>query len=453
MFNEKRYERKNWKGVLHTTWNPLGPGVIRIHMIPAKFHPFRNIPSIVILNGQDILPINESWAILLSEFIKNVNEYGGHEMSDEDLNKALEKTYEGMQEVYRKVPKERFARDLGVIIDTFEDVIHRRVPEEPIGLMSIGDYAPYMKAPHRMDLMVSAMEKEGQWHCNQKCLHCYAADQPLSNTEEMSTEDWKKVLKKLRKIGVPQVTFTGGEPTLREDLCQLVYEARWFVTRLNTNGVLMTKELAKGLMDAELDSVQITFYSHDEEVHNRLVGAGNYKQTVEGIKNALEAGLNVSINTPLCSLNKDYGKTLDFLHGLGIEYVTCSGLIITGNATKQDSVETQLSNDEMVAVLKEATDYCYSCGMEINFTSPGWVSEQTLCELDLDRPSCGACLSNMAITPDGQVIPCQSWLTDDGLGDFLKEDWKTIWDKPVCKDHRDYSARMEGRCPLRKQGE
>ena len=107
--------------------------------------------------------------------------------------------------------------------------------------------------------------------------------------------------------------------------------AQWFVTRLNTNGRMLTSALCKDLRTASLDAVQITFYSADEAVHNELVGVDGYTDTVNGIKNALAAGLNVSLNTPLCSLNKDYRATMEFAHDLGIRYLTCSGLIPAGN--------------------------------------------------------------------------------------------------------------------------
>ena len=68
-------------------------------------------------------------------------------------------------------------------------------------------------------------------------------------------------------------------------------------------------------------------------------------------------------------------------------------------------------------------------------------------------PSCGACLSNMAITPDGQVIPCQSWLSSDVLGDMQTEPWKKIWNKKTCKKIREESAKAKGICPLRIMNE
>ncbi len=80
------------------------------------------------------------------------------------------------------------------------------------------------------------------------------------------------VLDRLRAANIPQVTFTGGEPTLREDLVELVEAAQWFVTRLNTNGRLLTPALCQKLYEASLDSVQVTLYSHDKDIPQRPGG-------------------------------------------------------------------------------------------------------------------------------------------------------------------------------------
>ena len=200
---------------------------------------------------------------------------------------------------------------------------------------------------------------------------------------------------------------------------------------------------------ASLDSLQITFYSHDEAIHNQLVGAPKYQDTVAGIENALAAGISTSINTPLCTLNRDYVKTLEFLHEKGVTYVTCSGLITTGNAAKEASENLQLSLEEIREILKESVKYCYANGMEISFTSPGWVDESFCKELGINPASCGACLSNMAITPGGNVVPCQSWLEGAPLGNMLREEWFQIWESNQCRERRDYSAKMLCECPLR----
>ena len=449
-YKERKYYKKNLTEVLHTNLNPYEPGVVRIHLVPAKYKPFKAEPSLVFLNGKDIVPLNLSWTILLSIFIKEVNEFKGNEITESELQKIVSNTVEKALKIYREAGRITLKQDLNRMMSVFVDIATGKTPEEEIGQLSIGQYAKNMEAPHRMDLMISSMVKDNNWNCNQKCLHCYAAGQQYAEKKELTTEEWKKVIDKCKAVRIPQLTFTGGEPTIRKDLVELVDYSKWFVTRLNTNGVLLTKDLCKKLYDASLDSIQVTLYSSNAEEHNKLVGANNFEKTVQGIKNAISAGLSLSINTPLCSINKNYVETLKFAKELEIKYVSCSGLIVTGNAKKDESKETQLSEDELYNILKEATKYANENLMEISFTSPGWLKEERLKELGLDIPTCGACLSNMAIAPDGEVVPCQSWLNENaGLGNILTTKWEKIWNNPECKKRREYSCKTTQKCPLR----
>ncbi|MDO4965831.1 MAG: radical SAM protein [Lachnospiraceae bacterium] len=444
------YAKENFNEVMHTTLNPEGPGVVRIHLIPPKMVDGIIEASVAIINGQDIVPVNFSWAILLTEFIKEVNKYHGRPVTEWDSKVIVDNAVASVRKVFPLISKNRLRNDLYTIMHTFTQVAYGEVPDEEIQYVSLGEYAEFMSAPHRMDLLVSAMTKNGSWHCNQNCIHCYAAGQNLVSENELSTEEWKKIIDKCREACIPQVTFTGGEPTMREDLFELIDYAQWFVTRLNTNGIKLTKEYCEKLKEVSLDSLQITFYSSDEEIHNKLVGASQYQNTLAGIDNAVSTGINVSINTPLCSLNKEYVKTLEFLKEHGVMYVTCSGLITTGNALSETSESLQLSSAELEEILSEAVDYCNSNGMEISFTSPGWIKEEFFEKYGLNKPTCGACLSNMAITPGGNVVPCQSDLSDKPLGNMLKDDWLSIWNNDECKIRRAFSAGQTGECPLRQ---
>ncbi len=436
--------------VLHTTLNPDGPGAIRIHLIPPKTEENEFGPSAAIINGTDILPVNFAWAVILAEMIRETNRYDGRQISDADIQEILSRTADSVRGIIPVFSRKRIEADIRTIYTTIRQIAYREEVTADVDFMSIGAYAPFMRSPHRMDLMVSAMTKDGIWHCNQKCVHCYAAGQTLSDEAELSTQDWKKILDNCRSAGIPQVTFTGGEPTLRDDLFELIRYARWFISRLNTNGIRLTKEYCRRLREAELDSVQITFYSADPQIHNRLVGADRHADTLSGIKNALSEGLSVSINTPLCTLNRDYEKTLELLHSLGVIYVTCSGLITTGSAAQAESEALQLKSEELEEILRRAVSYCHQNGMEIAFTSPGWLDDQVFEELNIPSPSCGACLSNMAVTPGGNVVPCQSWLSGKPLGNMLSDDWKDIWESAPCAERRAFSARMTGECPLRR---
>ena len=444
-----RYIEQNFSEVVHTTLNPEGPGVVRIHLVPPKAEGGDTGSAVAILNGQDIIPVNTAWTILLIEFIKEVNKYHGKEISEADSRDIINNTTKSVRKVFPLLSKRVVKNDIKRIMNSFAQIAYGEEPEEEVGYMSLGEYAPYMRAPHRMDLLVSAMTKDGNWHCNQNCIHCYAAGQELVSEEELSTDEWKKIIDKCRESMIPQLTFTGGEPTMRDDLFELIEYAGWFVTRLNTNGIKLTKEYCEKLFAASLDSCQITFYSCDEAIHNELVGANQYSNTLAGIENALDAGLNISINTPLCTLNKDYVKTLKFLKEKGVMYVTCSGLITTGNACKEQSENLQLTTDELKGILKDAVNFCAENEMEISFTSPGWIEEEFFEELSINKPTCGACLSNMAITPAGNVVPCQSYLSAKPLGNMLEDSWEKIWDSKECTAHREFSSKMTGKCPLR----
>ena len=448
-FRERRYRRAHLDCVRHITLDPKGPGVVRIHMIPPR-DDTPDAPFLLLLNGAQLVPLNLSWAILLANLMDQLQAYEGQDLAEDQWDALLTASVEETHRTYPRTKRQTLASDLHLMLTSLVAIAQGREPEAAVGLLSLSDYAPEMTAPHRMDLMVSAMEKDGSWHCNQKCLHCYAAGQPMGETPELSTEQWKTALALLRKANIPQVTFTGGEPTLRSDLVELVQAAAWFVTRLNTNGRLLTPELCAGLYEASLDSVQVTLYSAEGNIHNQLVGVNGFSDTVQGIRHAVEAGLIVSVNTPLCSLNTHYAETLRFAHSLGVRYATCSGLIPSGSACGQESRATALTPEQLTDVLRQAVDTAEELGMELDFTSPGWLEEETLRSLGLNLiPSCGACLSNMAVTPDGKVVPCQSWLSDEPLGDLLHDDWADIWNSPRCAAIRAESAKLEHICQLK----
>lgn len=447
---ERRYRRRHLECVRHITLDPKGRGVLRIHMIPPR-QDADNAPFLLLLNGSRLVPLNLSWAILLANFMDRLEPFTGVEITESDWNAMAAGAVAETHKTYPFTSKEQLSDDLATMIRSLVAIARGQEPEAEVAPLALGEYAPEMTAPHRMDLMVSAMTRGGAWHCNQKCLHCYAAGQPLSDTPELTTAQWKEILAKLRAANVPQVTFTGGEPTLRADLVELVEAAQWFVTRLNTNGRLLTPELCRRLYEASLDSVQVTLYSHDPAVHNALVGAEGFDDTVAGIRNAVAAGLSVSVNTPLCSLNTDYAAAVRFVNGLGVRYVTCSGLIPSGSAEGAESQATRLTEEQLTDVLRRAVTAAEELEMEMDFTSPGWLKEETLRSLGLTLvPSCGACLSNMAIAPDGGVIPCQSWLSSQPLGNMLTDDWDKIWQSQRCAAIRAKSAKMEQLCQLRQ---
>lgn len=445
----------DWRaGVAHVTLNPNGPEVIRIHLVPPN-PSVKNQPSIAILNGWFVVPLTSHEARLLRVFVEELTDHAtdGQSLSEEETRLIMKAVRRRMKRYYPEIAEDRFELDLADMLDAFDRIAKGEQPPLQFQRMLPMDrYAPHMAGPHRMDLIVAPMEVDSRWGCPLHCAICYAqGQQQMSVTSVLSTAEWKEIIDILwRDARVTQLTFTGGEPTTRKDLAELVHHARRFVTRVNTSGVTMTPELAMSLREASLDGLQITLYSKAPQDHDALVGVpGAWERTIAGIRNAVSVGLNISINTPLCRLNHEaYAATLEFVHSLGIKYVSASGLIVAGAAEKALGSKDTLSADELYLTLKPAKEYADANEMELLFTSPGWLSNAQLESLGLQVPVCGACLTNMAVAPNGTVVPCQSWLDDNGLGNILTTNWEKIWGSPKCKETRARGG-LGNICPLK----
>jgi MoaA/NifB/PqqE/SkfB family radical SAM enzyme len=447
----KRFRADRQAGPLQATFDPKTPGVTRIHLIPLQTSWRKRNPSLVLINGWHMFKIGPSWADLLRTFINTLYQQTvpGKRLSQDELDTILDSVVSQMHELYPSVPAGDLLDDLNEIVALCIAVAHgAEVPYEIQQEVDWLELGRHMKAPQRMDLLVSPMIEAGEWVCPLHCKGCYATQQPAMRIEEsLSTQQWKFIIDKCREAGIPQLTFTGGEPTQREDLIELIDHARWHVTRLNTNGLALTLAYAKKLFQADLDAVQVTLYSQDAAVHDALVGRkGAWRKTVQGIKNALKAGLSVSVNTPLVRMNAKYGETLQFIHGLGVKYVSCSGLIPAGAARGQIKAGAALSNTALMATMRKAVRTAKKLGLDLAFTSPGWLTHAQIQQLKLAEPVCGACLTNMAVMPNGAVTACQSWLSDPhGLGLLLTNPWQDIWNNSKCKQMR--RTTQEG-CPL-----
>ena len=114
----RRYAEQHFTEVHHTTLNPEGPGVVRIHLVPPEISDGEIGASVAILNGQHIVPLNVGWSILLTELIEQINVYSGREVTEEDVAKILDGTARAMSKIYPFVRKKRFRNDAFRIMNT-----------------------------------------------------------------------------------------------------------------------------------------------------------------------------------------------------------------------------------------------------------------------------------------------------------------------------------------------
>lgn len=289
-------------------------------------------------------------------------------------------------------------------------------------------FSRHPSAPYRMDLALT-------YRCNNDCPHCYNARE--RDFPELTTREWKTILNQLWEHGIPHVVFTGGEPTLREDLPQLIAHAENLgqITGLNTNGRrLATPGYVEKLVDAGLDHLQITVESHDPEVHDNMVHTpGAWKQTIAGLKRALSSRLYVMTNTTMLKGNQEeMGTTLDYLARCGVPTLGLNALIHAGRGKEVDS---GLSEEDLLPLLELAKSKTEIAGQRLIWYTPTPYCNFNPLDLDLGVKSCTAALYNMCIEPDGNVLPCQSYYRP--LGHFLEDPWHEIWNHPLAVSIRE----------------
>ena len=304
-----------------------------------------------------------------------------------------------------------------------------------LGLDMDMPFSAKLSAPYRMDLALT-------YRCNNNCSHCYNAR--ARSYPEMDTNAWKQVLDRIWQLRIPHVVFTGGEPTLRADLVELVGYAQklGMVTGLNTNGrKLSDPGFVNELVAAGLDHVQITLESHLPAIHDEMVLArGAWEETTAGLRNCINSRLYVMTNTTLLRNNAPFlADTLNYLADLHVPTIGLNALIYSGRGAE---VQTGLNESELPVLLSLAEEHCEKSGQRLIWYTPTQYCHFNPLLLQLGVKGCTAAYYNMCIEPDGQVIPCQSYY--ESLGHILKDSWDSVWNHPLALDLRERRSIPEG---------
>lgn len=300
-------------------------------------------------------------------------------------------------------------------------------PVHELDLEIVAPFSQHPSAPYRMDLALT-------YRCNNDCSHCYNARE--RTFPELSTQAWYSILDQLWDIGIPHIVFTGGEPTLRADLPELIAHAErnGQITGINTNGRrLSDPAYVQTLVDAGLDHLQITFESHIPAVHDRMVNCqGAWKQTTAGLQNALQKRLYVMTNTTMLQENSSaLPETLDFLGKLGVPTIGLNALIYSGRGA---SVGTGLPEEALPPLLAAAREYTDRYHQRLIWYTPTEYCRFDPMQLELGIKGCTAAMYNMCIEPNGDVLPCQSFYTP--VGNLTRDSWETVWNHTLCQDLR-----------------
>ncbi len=247
-------------------------------------------------------------------------------------------------------------------------------------------------------------------------LYCPWCSNPLDFDKfniELTTEEWKKVLRDGRKMGALQLGFTGGEPMLRKDIEELVAESEklGYYSNLITSGIGLTPDRLKEMKKGGLKQIQLSLQSSDRDITNKLVGADIYDQKIAVAYDIKAQGFPMVLNVPVCKQN--IAQTRDILklaEDLGVEYIEFANIQYYNWAllNRAEFLPTREALEEAEEIVKEARERLGN-KMAIYFVIPDYFD---------DRPK--ACMNgwgaiHLTIGPDGAALPCQEARVIKGL--------------------------------------
>ena len=140
-------------------------------------------------------------------------------------------------------------------------------------------------------------------------LHCPYCSNPTRarNDHQLTTDEWKRVIREAAALGVLQIGFSGGEPLARRDLTELVRAAREanLYTNLITSGMGLDKDRVRALRDAGLDSIQLSFQSDSSDLADEIAGARAHQRKLDVAAKIRAAGIPLSLNFVIHRRNID----------------------------------------------------------------------------------------------------------------------------------------------------
>lgn len=243
--------------------------------------------------------------------------------------------------------------------------------------------------------------------CPLQCPYC-SNPLALENVAgELPTEIWLDVLAQAAALGVLQLHLSGGEPTVRRDLEQIVAGAAkaGLYSNLITAAVLLTRDRLRKLAEAGLDHVQISVQDADPGNADRIAHYhGGHAQKIEAAGWVRELGLPLTINAPLHRQNIDRLPAIIALaerlgaRRLEVAHVQYYGWALRNRGALMPTREQGLRSADLVAAARERLKGI----LVIDFVAPDYYASRP-------KPCMGGWGRGILnITPSGKVLPCHA---------------------------------------------
>jgi len=266
------------------------------------------------------------------------------------------------------------------------------------------------------------------YQCQAKCHKCYSANLNEMQRDYLTVEQIRTVIEQAMVLGIIHVNITGGEPTLRKDILEVIKACRprEIMVSLVTNALTLTREKMQLLKEAGLNTIQISLDSANQEKHDKLRGvSGCYDKVMEAASWARETDINLCFSTVLStedSSNKgEMHKLLDLAEREKAFLLICDSAAVGRWEGQREKMMTCAERNRVLEnLMKHPVARHHNM---YNFRM---------------KTGCPAGIEKIYITAYGDVTPCD--LIHDSFGNVLNEDLRIIW-KRICS-HPLYSQKM-----------
>ncbi|HUU00898.1 MAG TPA: radical SAM protein [Myxococcota bacterium] len=402
----------------------------------------RRADNLLMIRPDKMMKLNDSAAVILAALYNREGRTAAEVLA-------------GLSPILDVVPQQLLA-DTGKLIDAVAAILNEDFA--PREALSFGSFKRDMVAyPSLAEIALT-------YACQNRCLFCYASSPHRAGEHRlMSTDEVKRVMDKIfHQAHVPSLSFTGGEATLRPNLPELIAYGKQVGFRINliTNGIrLADADYTASLVEAGLDSAQVSLEASDASVHDTVVGRkGAHRKTLAGVDNLRRLGIHVHTNTTLCALNINRAEeTIHFLAGsLGQKTMSMNMVIRTGSALEDHGVGVTYT--QVAEILPGLIECAQRAGIKLV-----WYSPIPYCIFNpvlhgMGAKACACVDGILSVDPSGQVLPCSSF--QEGIGSLIDLPFEKIYTSraarywrekrfipPVCRKcpERDICG---GACPL-----
>lgn len=368
---------------------PLTPGVFHWQTPPDSPRPHR-LHLRIEPDGQGLLLLDASTVLHLNQ---TATEFAYHRILGtpaEEVARQIAKRYQ--------VSENQALADYRTFLERLESLLNTPDldPEIFLDLERRPPFQESLSAPLRLDCALT-------YRTEDESIRLVAPVERVRR--ELIFEEWQKCLQKAWNAGIPYIIFTGGEPTLRPDLIDLIayIESLGMVSGLLTSGLrLVEKEYLDRILASGLDHVMIVLDPLNEI-------------SWEAIRDTLAADLAVTVHLTITQGNQETVLNLiERLSQMGVARISLS------------ATHTQLSE-----ALQKARDHVARLGMHLVWDLPVPYSHLNPVALELSEgmepPPQGAGIAWLYVEPDGDVLPYQGASTV--LGNLLTDSWDVIWER------------------------